>query len=163
MTRLRDQMANTVVLAGIACLPVAPGVAILRYRLYDLDLLINRTLVYELLTALLGLGYGGVVLLLGQLTGGVAEQPPSWAVAGATPAVAALFRPARRRIQQAVDRRFNRRRYDAAKTIERFSARLREEVDLDALSAGGGRPDHGADSGVAVAGDCWVFDTHPWG
>jgi hypothetical protein len=114
---------------------VAAGIAILRYRLYDIDRIINRTLVYGLLTAVLGLGYAGAVLVLGQLFGGVTEDPPSWAVAGATLAVAALFQPARRRIQQAVDRRFNRRNYNAAKTIERFSTRLREEVDLDTLSA----------------------------
>jgi hypothetical protein len=130
-----DAIANAVVLGGIACLPVATGVAILRYRLYDIDRLINRTLVYGALTALLGAVYAGGVLMLGQLFGTLGAQPPSWAVTGATLAVAALFQPARRRIQQAVDRRFNRRRYNAAKTIEAFSGRLREEIDLDTLSA----------------------------
>ncbi len=118
----------------IVFLPVATGIAILRYRLYDIDRLINRTLVYGLLTALLGGVYAGAVLVLGQVFGGVGRDPPSWAVAGATLAVAALFQPARRRIQQVVDRRFNRRKYNAAKTIEAYSVRLREQVDLDTLS-----------------------------
>jgi hypothetical protein len=113
-----------------AILPLAIGAAILRYRLYDLDRIISRTLAYGLLTVLLGGGYAGLVLGLGQLLG----QNRSLVVAGATLAVAGAFQPARRRIQQAVDRRFNRRRYDAAKTIEAFSARLRDEVDLDALT-----------------------------
>jgi hypothetical protein len=116
-------------------IPAAIGIAVLRYRLYDIDRLLNRTLVYGLLTALLGGVYAGVVLVGGQLFGGLGAEPPSWAVAGATLAVAALFQPARRRIQQTVDRRFNRRRYDAVKTIEAFSARLRDEIDLDTLSA----------------------------
>jgi hypothetical protein len=115
--------------------PAATGIAVVRYRLYEIDRIINRTLVYGLLTALLGAVYGGVILILGQLFGGISAKPPSWAVAGATLAVAALFQPARRRIQQAVDRRFNRRRYDAARTIEAFSTRLRDQVDLDTLSA----------------------------
>jgi hypothetical protein len=115
--------------------PVTVALAILRYRLYDIDRLINRTLVYGLLTVLLAGVYAGAVLLLGQMFGGVTEDPPSWAVAGATLAVAALFQPARRRVQAVVDRRFNRRKYNAAKTVEAFSARLRDEIDLDALSA----------------------------
>jgi hypothetical protein len=115
--------------------PLAMGVAVVRYRLYDIDRLINRTLVYGLLTALLAGFYTGAVLVLGQVFGGVGKDPPSWAVAGATLAVAALFQPARRRIQAVVDRHFNRRKYNAAKTIDAFSARLRDEVDLDAFSA----------------------------
>jgi hypothetical protein len=115
-------------------LAAAIAVAILRYRLYDIDRLINRTLVYGLLTAILGLIYVGAVLILGQVFGGMTEDPPSWAVAGATLAVAALFQPARRRIQAVVDRRFNRRKYNTAKTVEAFSARLRDEIDLDTLS-----------------------------
>jgi hypothetical protein len=118
----------------IVFLPVAAGIAILRYRLYDIDRLINRTLVYGLLTALLGGVYAGAVLVLGQLFGGVGRDPPSWAVAGATLAAAALFQPARRRIQAAVDGRFNRRKYNTTKTIEAFSTRLRDQVDLDTLS-----------------------------
>jgi hypothetical protein len=119
----------------IVFLPVATGIAILRYRLYDIDRLINRTLVYGLLTALLAGVYGGVVLILGQAFGRVGRDTPSWVVAGATLAVAALFQPARRRIQAVVDRRFNRRKYDAARTVEAFGVRLRDEVDLDALVA----------------------------
>ena len=119
----------------VALLPVAAGIAILRYRLYDIDRLINRTLVYGWLTAILGLVYAAAVLVLGQVFGGVARDPPSWAVAGATLAVAALFQPARSRIQQAVDRRFNRGKYNTAKTIQAFSTRLRDQVDLDTLNS----------------------------
>jgi hypothetical protein len=114
----------------VAGLPLAIGAAVLRYRLYDLDRIISRTLAYGLLTLLLGLGYAAVVLGLGRLL----PQGSSLAVAGATLAVAALFRPARRRIQQAVDRRFNRRRHDAAQTIQAFSIHLRDQLDLDTLS-----------------------------
>jgi hypothetical protein len=115
----------------VGLLPVATGAAILRYRLYDLDRIISRTVAYGLLTVLLGLGYAGVVLGLGRLLG----QNSSLVVAAATLAVAAAFQPTRRRIQQSVDRRFNRRRYDAAQTIAAFSARLREQVDLSTLTA----------------------------
>jgi hypothetical protein len=132
---LAELVSRLWLLPLVPAIPVAAGVAILRYRLYDIDRIISRTLVYGLLTVLLGVIYGGVVLLLGQVFGGVAGRPPRWAVAGATLAVAALFQPARRRIQAAVDRRFNRRKYDAAKTVEAFSAHLRDEVDLDTLSA----------------------------
>jgi hypothetical protein len=123
---------ETLAFTGLAA---AIAVAILKYRLYDIDRIISRTLVYGALTALLVAVYAGSVLILGQLFGGVTRDPPSWAVAGATLAVAALFQPARRRIQAVVDRRFNRRKYDMAKTIEAFSARLRDQVDLDTLSA----------------------------
>jgi hypothetical protein len=116
--------------ACLALLPLATGAAILRYRLYDLDRIISRTLAYGLLTVLLGGGYAGMVLGLGQMLG----RESSLVVAAATLAVAGLFQPARRRIQQAVDRRFNRRRHDAAETIQAFSDRLRDQVDLDTLS-----------------------------
>ena len=115
-------------------LPASVGVAILRHHLYDIDRLLSRTLTYGLLTVVLGLVYAGAVVILGQALnprGGYS----SLAVAASTLLIAALFQPLRRRIQDRVDRRFNRRRADAAKTIEAFSARLREHVDLDTLSA----------------------------
>ena len=134
-TFLPEGVASDVLFGlSIAFVPIAAGVAILRHRLYDIDRLINRTLVYAALTAVLGTVYAGAVLVLG-LFGGVGGELPSWAVAGATLAVAALFQPARRRIQAVVDRRFNRRRYDAARTVEAFSARLRDQIELDTLSA----------------------------
>jgi hypothetical protein len=110
--------------------PVATGAAVLRYRLYDLDRIISRTLAYGLLTLVLGGGYAAVALVLGQLLG----RDSSLAVAGATLAAAALFQPARRRVQAVVDQRFNRRRHDAARIIEGFGARLRDQVDLDTLT-----------------------------
>jgi hypothetical protein len=113
----------------VAVLPVAIGAAVLRYRLYDLDRIISRTLAYGLLTLLLGGGYAGLVLGLGQLLG----QDSPLVVAAATLAVAAAFQPARRRVQQLVDRRFNRRRHDAAETIQAFSTHLRDQLDLDTL------------------------------
>lgn len=120
---------------AIALFPAAIGVAVLKYRLYDIDRIVSRTVAYGLLTALLAGVYAGLVLILGQLLGGVGAKPPSWAIAGATLAVAALFQPLRRRIQGAVDQRFNRRGYDAARTIDGFSARLRDEIDLGTLAA----------------------------
>jgi hypothetical protein len=118
---------------SISLIPIAIGVAVLKYRLYDIDRVINRALVYGLLTVLLGAVYIAGVFGLGQLLNPVTGES-ALAVAASTLAVAALFQPARRRIQAVVDRRFNRRRYDAAKTIEAFSTRLREQVDLDTLA-----------------------------
>jgi len=122
-------LVNWVSAVWVMVLPVAVGAAILRYRLYDLDRIISRTLAYGLLTLLLGGGYALVVLGLGQLLG----RDSPLVVAAATLAVAAVFQPARRRVQAVVDRRFNRRRHDATRIIEAFGVRLRNQVDLDAL------------------------------
>jgi hypothetical protein len=126
----------------VLAIPVSIGVAVLKYRLFDIDRLINRTLVYGLLTAILGLGYVGAVLVLSQVLG---QDRSSFAVAGSTLAVAALFQPARQRIQTAVDRRFNRRKYNTAQTIHAFSTRLRDQVDLDTSPP-----------------NCWRSSTRPW-
>ena len=115
-------------------IPVSVAIAVFKYRLYEIDRLINRTLVYGLLTALLVGVYAALVFLLGGLLD-PATGDSALAVAASTLAVAALFQPARRRVQELVDRRFNRRRYDAARTVEGFSVRLRDHVDLDTLSA----------------------------
>ncbi len=123
-------------MAGVVGLPVAVGIAILKYRLYNIDLLINRTLVYGALTAALALTYfGGVATtqaIFRALTG--QEQQPQLAIVVSTLVIAALFNPLRRRVQAFVDRRFYRRKYDAAKTLRAFSAKLRDETDLNALS-----------------------------
>ena len=129
---LSNSLLGNISYVLLLALPIAVGIAILRYRLYDIDRLINRTLVYGLLTALLATVYAGVVLVGGQLAG---QKQSNLVVAGATLTVAALFQPTRRRMQVVVDRRFNRRKYDAHRTVEAFSARLRDEVDLDALLA----------------------------
>jgi hypothetical protein len=123
------EVISILVFPALLCPPVAIGVAVLRYRLYDLDRVISRTLAYGLLTVLLGLGYAAAVLGLGRLL----PESSSLVVAAATLAVVAAFAPLRRRVQDLVDRRFNRRRYDAARTVEAFATRLRDQVDLDAL------------------------------
>ena len=130
------------ILAGLLGIPVAIGIAILKYRLYDIDRIINRTLVYGALTALLAAGYFAIIMAL-QGIGDLVYQAPFRAVFGqesalatiaATLAMAALFNPSRRRIQSFIDRSFYRRKYDAVKTLEAFSTRLRNDTDLDALS-----------------------------
>jgi hypothetical protein len=119
----------------IPSIPIATGIAILRYCLYDIDLLINRTLVYGSLTATLALVYFGSVTATQTIfqTLTVQEKLPQLAVVGSTLVIAALFMPLRRRIQSFIDRRFYRRKYDARKTLEAFSAQLRDETDLDRL------------------------------
>jgi hypothetical protein len=120
----------------IPAIPISIGIAILRYRLYDIDLIINRTLVYGTLTAILAGVYFGVVTvtqtLLSTVTG--QERLPQLVVVASTLLIAALFSPMRRQIQSFIDRRFYRRKYDARKTLEAFSAKLRNDSDLDALS-----------------------------
>jgi hypothetical protein len=121
--------------AALVLLPIATGIAIFRYRLYDIDRIVNRTLVYGVLTAILvGLYLAGVIVaqtIFHTLTGQV--EPPQLAIVASTLAIAALFNPLRRRIQAIVDRRFYRSKYDAAKTLEAFSSKLRDETDLDRL------------------------------
>jgi len=128
---LLEALSNTVP----ALIPLSFCLAILRYRLWDIDVLINRVLVYGLLTALLTLVYFSSVTLLQFLLRGLIGQAlqDQWAVVGSTLAIAALFQPVRRRIQRNIDRRFYRRKYDAARTIAAFSSTLRHEVDLDQL------------------------------
>jgi hypothetical protein len=133
---LHDQAAETNVDSVVstltaASLPVAIGIAVLRYRLWDTDRLINRTIVYALLTVVLVAVYAGLVVGLGAVAGATGSP---MVIAGSTLVVAALFGPARRRIQAVIDRRFFRRRYDAERVLAAFSSRLRDELDLESLS-----------------------------
>lgn len=119
---------------SILAIPIAAGVAILRYGLYEIDVVINRALVYAVLSAILVLFYLGIVFLLQALLTGVTRDS-DLAVAASTLAVAAMFRPLRVAIQRFIDRRFYRRKYDAQRTLDRFSSRLREDIDLDRLAS----------------------------
>jgi hypothetical protein len=135
--------ALVVLIVAIACLPLSAGIAILRHRLFDIDVLLNRALVYSTVTTVLGASYAVIVLGVGAVVTGAGVGAPrgergggsvsSLAVALATLTVAAMFQPARRRVQDVVDRRFNRRRYNAQRTVEAFAAQLRQQIDLDAL------------------------------
>ena len=120
--------------AGFTGIPVAAGIAILRYRLYEIDLLINRTLVYGSLTVMLVAVYAGSIVILQGFLRALTGQESQLAIVASTLAVAALFTPLRRRVQSFIDRRFYRKKYDAAKTLEAFSAKLRDETDLEALN-----------------------------
>jgi PAS domain S-box-containing protein len=127
-------LSSVLVIVSVVGLPVAVGIAILRYHLYNIDLLINRTLVYGSLTAVLAAVYLGSIVLFQVIFRAFTGQRSQLAVVVSTLAIAALFRPLRRRIQSFIDQRFYRRKYDAAKTLEAFSAKLRDATDLDALS-----------------------------
>jgi hypothetical protein len=135
--RWYEWVANAISVVVTPGVPIAIGIAILRYRLYEIDVIINRTLVYGSLTAVLvALYFGGVATtqaILQALTG--REELPQLVVVASTLAIAALFNPLRRRVQNLVDRSFYRRKYDAAKTLETFSAKLRDETDLNSLNS----------------------------
>jgi len=127
--------ASTLFYLPVLSITISAGIAILRSRLYNIDILINRTLVYGVLTALIALIYFGLVFILQSLVHALAVQisQTPLVIVGSTLVIAALFQPLRRRIQQVIDRRFYRRKYDAAKTVEAFSATLRNELDLSQL------------------------------
>jgi hypothetical protein len=132
--RLLEHIGFVLSMVALASLPATVGIAILRYRLYGIDILINRTLVYGPLTAMLVLCYLGAVISLQAALRSLTGQESTLAVVASTLAIAALFNPLRRRVQDFVDRRFYRRKSDAVKTLAAFNSRLREETDLDALS-----------------------------
>ena len=127
-----ELISNVAIMLSILLLPIAAGIAILRYRLYDIDVVVNRTLVYGALTCLLAVFYLGSVVLLQRLLAPLTADS-DLAIAASTLGVAALFRPLRTAVQGFIDRRFYRRKFDAAATVEDFSARLRDHVDLQAL------------------------------
>jgi hypothetical protein len=135
--RWLEEISFLLSMVALVGFPIAVWIAILRYRLYEIDILINRALVYGSLTAMLAVVYfGGVTAtqtVFRALTG--QEQQPQLAIVVSTLVIAALFNPLRRRIQAFIDRRFYRSKYDARKTLEAFSAKLRDETDLDALNA----------------------------
>jgi hypothetical protein len=125
------RILGSIGLAAVLALPVSMGVAILKYRLYDIDRILSRTVAYAIITGLLVGVYAGLVLLATQVLGFAS----TWAVAASTLAAAALFSPLRRRVQGLVDRRFNRARYNADRTVAVFAARLQDAVDLDTVHA----------------------------
>ena len=127
-------VSNLGSLALFLPIPLSVGIALLRYRLWNIDIIINRTLVYGTLTLMLGVVYAGLVIGLQALLRGIISQDNSVAIVISTLAIAALFQPLRQRLQKIIDRRFYRSKYDAAKIIEAYNATLRNEVDLTQLS-----------------------------
>jgi hypothetical protein len=130
----QHSVAWNIGIAAFDFLPIAAGIAILRYRLYDIDVVINRTLVYGVLTSALVLVYVGSIVLLQRLFHALTGETSQLAIVASTLAIAALFVPLRRRVQAFIDRRFYRRKYDVAETLRAFNIRLRDDVDLDSVA-----------------------------
>jgi hypothetical protein len=128
-----DYLGFIVIVVALLLIPVSMGVGILKHRLYDIDVVVNRVLVYGALTGILGAAYLGIVVVLQRFADSFTRDS-DLAIAGSTLVVAALFRPLRVRVQAFIDRRFYRRKYDAAETLGEFSSRLRDQVDLDSLT-----------------------------